>query len=333
MILLWLISGLNLLLYKRKSAFLLIISFLVLLLYAGFRGENVGTDTPQYYNHFLYVRAGVDLVTEPLWKFLLQSVVFFKGDFHTVLLISSSITLLPIFFVIFRLSPYPLLSIFFYVALYYYFYSFNIIRQSIALSFGLLSIYFYFEKKSFLFIISVIIAVMFHYSAVIIMIGTLMYRFIKKITWVQEMFIIGGSFFVGLFINNYFQSLFQTYFYSNYQSTKELSFFGNLILLLGLNTLFLIIQKVVQVKNQWYYMFFYFIVLSNLLVRIPFGNRFTMYYGITLVIFLPLLLNNNKLSLKHKGLIFALLISYSLFTLFVAWGNGGILPYSNILLD
>jgi hypothetical protein len=333
MVLLGLINALNLLFYKRKSIFLLILSFLILLLYGGFRGENVGTDTPQYYNHFLYIKAGVDLITEPLWKFLLQSIVYFNGDFHAVLILSSVITLVPIFFVVYRISPYPVLSIFLYVALYYYFYSFNIIRQSIALSFSLLSICYFFEKKRLLFILAALTAIMFHYSSIIVVIGLLIYRYVKKISWTQEMLILGGSFFVGMFVNTYFQSLFQTYFYSNYESTKELSFFGNLLLLLGLNTLFFIIQKVVNIKNEWYYMFFYFIILSNLLIRIPFGNRFTMYYGVTMIIFFPMLINNNKLPFKHKGLIFALIVLYAFFTLFVSWGNGGILPYSNILLD
>lgn len=333
MILLGFIIALNLIFYKRKSILLLGVSFVVLLLFAGYRGENVGTDTLQYYNHYLYMKAGAKLLTEPLWKFLLQSVVFLHGDFQTVLVLSSILTLLPIFFVVYKVSPYPLLAIFLYVALYYYFYSFNIIRQSIALSFGLLSIYFFLDKKRLLFVFAGIIAIMFHYSAAIVLLGLLIFRFVKKVSKVQEMIIISASFFIGLFVNNYFQSFFQNYFYSNYVSTKELSFFGNLILLLGLNTLFLIIQKVIKVKNDWYYLFFYFIVLSNLLIRIPFGNRFTMYYGITMIIFFPFLIDNNKLPIKDKGLIFALVVSYALFTLFVAWGNGGILPYSNILLD
>ena len=322
----------SILLFKQKNYTVAIIYLVTLLIIAGFRDQSVGTDTINYLEHYSHVLNGLSLRTEPLWTYLIKVIVYFGGDFQTLLLVSSFLTLLPIFYVIYKKSPYPLLSIFLYVSLYYYFYSFNIIRQCIAMSFGLLSISQLIDRKKISSLLFLILAFLFHYSSIILLPAFVFIHFFKSNKNIFYYLTLALSFISGLFFGSNLLDFAQKYIYSDYIIDYQLNLLGNSIYLLIVNTVFVFVTIIIKEKDKWFHLFYMYVILLNLLSRIPFGNRFSMFYGICSIIFIPLLLKNNRL--KNKQEVFLVLVSVivmALFTLFINWGNGGILPYNNVL--
>lgn len=322
---------LNLLFFKSKNKVLLYGNFLILLVFAGYRELSVGTDTINYSHHFDLVSSGEVLSHELLWYVLNKIIYIGGGTFQTVLIVSSILTLLPICYVSYKKSPYPLLSIFFYIALYYYFYSFNIIRQCIAMSFCLLSFYFIDERKNLKAYLVFLFAILFHFSSVVILPALILLRRNIQIKKNTSYLILLAAFFIGLFFGKELTKLIQKFLYSGYSIDSEFNLLGTSVLLLLLNGTYFFLASIVKDENKWFTLFFIFILISNLTVRIPFANRFVFFYGITLIIFYPQVINNNKLGLKYKMVLLLLLVCYALLSLYTLWGRGEILPYENVL--
>lgn len=325
------IASLNLFFYKYKNKLLFIASFFVLLFYAGFRDVSVGTDTENYSRHFDLVSSGIALPHEILWYALLKLVYILGGSFQTVLILSSILVLLPVFYVSYKKSPSPLLSLFFFITLYYYFYSFNIIRQAIAMSFGLMAFYYIDERKSIKAYIMFAISLMFHYSSIIILPALILFNKTNNSTIRYLSYIILPlSYVAGLFFGKDLVHLLQNILYSDYTIDTEFNLLGTSLYLLILNTAYVVISFIVKKENKWFILYFLFILISNLTIRIPFANRFVFYFGIAQIVFYPLLLNNNKLNFKGQTLLLFVLVSYSLISLYRFWGYGEILPYINV---
>src|SRR5690606_12463448 len=139
---------------------------------------------------------------------------------------------------------------------------------------------------------------------------------------------------IGLVFNEVFISIARR-FMEDYSalSAVEGSIVGSVINVIILNVGFIVMSNFVKVKDKWYYFFFMFIILTNLMIRIPFGNRFIMYAGITLVIFLPNLFHNLRLELKYNLLVFVLIVGYAYSRFIRIVGSGEILPYINVIFD
>src|SRR5690606_33866816 len=106
--------------------------------------------------------------------------------------------------------------------------------------------------------------------------------------------------------------------------------FGNLLYLFVINIGFGFITSINKVKNEWYYYMCTFIVISNLFIRIPFGNRFIMLFGIVQILFFPLLFENNSLEKADRGILLFCIIVYCIFTFSRLIGAGEIVPYLGI---
>lgn len=319
---------LHLAFFKFKSKLLLMLSGIILFFIIAFRALSVGTDTSNYQNHFLYISHGTSIDIEFLWFYLNKIIAYYNGDFSNVLQLAALLTLVPIYIVIGKKSIYPLLSVFFYLAFYYYFYSFNIMRQGIAMSWGLLTIVSFIEGKKKWVVLFLPIAILFHYSAAIILpMLFIVYLFCKKkVEYTLPLQI--GTMVLGLFLYELIIQSLTKHFYSNYSEIQGLNFFGNFISLLLLNALFILIKKITINRDYWYYFFLVFILLSNVLVRIPYGNRITMFLGILQIVFLPNLLGA-KIPKVYKGLIYPLIIVYAIFLFSRKIGSGEIFPYIN----
>src|SRR5690606_7045824 len=131
--------GLHFLTLLRNSKILILLSFILLYLVMGFRDPLLGTDAQNYENTFYFISQDVDVQLEPFWIFLNKAVYFFGGDYSDVIWISSLLMLIPVYSACFLVNKkYFIFSIFLFLTLYYYFYGFNIIRQGIGMSWGLL---------------------------------------------------------------------------------------------------------------------------------------------------------------------------------------------------
>jgi hypothetical protein len=166
---------------------------------SGVRDIDVGTDTETYFKIMRWIKNGEAKYIEPGWRFLNNAVIILGCNYNLLLLLVSSLTLLPVAYVITKNSPNWTLSLFFYYSMYLYLNSFNIMRQVLATSFIILAFHFLLEikKRLILFGGTVLVATTFHYTAVVSII-TFIYQKIK----LSKYKIYGGllfSFIAGTF--------------------------------------------------------------------------------------------------------------------------------------
>lgn len=318
---------------KKNSKILFYISFIVLFIFMGFRGYEVGTDVKQYQNDFdIYKTSGMVFAVEPLWYLLNRFVIFLGGGFREVLLLSSFLVLLPVYFCSKRWSSFPFFSIFFYIGLYFFCNSFNAIRQAISISIGLLGILYY-EKneniKNTRAISLLIVSFLFHYSSIVLPLGFFFSKILKNNSRYLLFFVL-ASFFIGSFLADFLLVLATRI--TNY-NIGLLNIWGNMAVALSLNLLFLFISNIIKVKDQHFYIFTTFIIFSNLLMRIPFGYRMVMGLGLIQILLLPNLIGNNRLDKSSRKLMVLLFVLYALFTftLYLSINFSNVIPYNNIL--
>lgn len=150
----------------KQKHLLIALAFLPLFLVSALR-YNVGGDYIGYERIFKNVTEGVDIYAEFGFKVLNQLVVWYSDNIQWVYAISAAVTLLLLFYEIFRDSPSPALSLFLFVAMGYFFSSFNILRQFIALAILFAGFRFLKERKFLPYLLLVLVAMTFHKTAVI----------------------------------------------------------------------------------------------------------------------------------------------------------------------
>ena len=300
-----------------------------------YRDTSVGTDTVNYETIFLYLQLGSDWLrgsVEPSFVILNDLVSSLGGDFIAFLITSSLLILILIFYAARRYSYNPMLTIFLYYSLYFYFYAFNILRQSIAVAISLIAINYLIKQKHILYCLLILLAASFHYSALVMLPLLLVSRLpINKALMIALVFFAMA---LGLFGTPIFLKTISLIGYGSYVNEYEIgSFFGNFLNLILFNLFFTYIVLTINHKNIYLQLFFLFIVLFNLTARIPFGNRLLLYLSIYQILFIPYYLGHIRDPKKYKiiSIIFIVILSY--FTFFRVFGAGEIIPYTNTLLQ
>lgn len=117
----------------------------ILIALAAGRSDDVGTDTSMYHGFFLGVDPTslgdslADIPQEMGYVTLMFVVRQWTENYRIFLIVCAALTVMPVLFAIRRASRTPVLSVFLYIALSYYLFSFNGIRQGIAVSLVLLA--------------------------------------------------------------------------------------------------------------------------------------------------------------------------------------------------
>lgn len=317
----------------RSQGIYLFVSFIVLFIMMAYRDLSVGTDTLQYETIFRYIEADYDWVKsaiEPSWALLNSIVVYFGGDFRDFLVLTSLIVLIPIFLIARRYSQNPMFSIFLYYLLYFYFYAFNITRQAVAINIVLLALVALIKQKRLYFILLVLVASTFHYSALVILPVLLVNRISSNNAVLISITAI--SMISGLLLPSYILSIIKSTIYSYAFNYSLGNFFGNFLSLLMYNSLFLFILLTTKDKEIKFKLFFIFIILLNLTARIPFGNRLLLYIAIFQIIFYPYYIASLKSkNQNYKVLVILVFITFFYIHFYRIFGAGEITPYINIL--
>lgn len=320
---------------KKPGNGIFFISFLLLFIFMGFRGYDVGTDVKQYQNDFdIYRTAGMVFAVEPLWYYLNRFVILLGGEFREVLLFSSFLILFPIYVVCKKWSLSPMLSIFFYIGLYFFCNSFNAVRQSISISIGLLGLLYYEKNESIKNLKGIgllIISFLFHFSSVILPLAYLFSKVLKRNNRYVAL-LVGGAFFIGSFLADFLLMIAKKITGYN---IGLLNLWGNMAVALALNLLFIFVSSIIKVKNQHFYIFSVYVILSNLLMRIPYGYRMVMGIGLIQILLLPSLMHNNKLDSSSTKIMSLILFLYTILTylFYLAINFSNVIPYDNILFS
>ncbi len=140
----------------------IVIIFLTLI--CGLR-ENVGTDYSLY--RYYYYNIEDNSRFEIAFKSIIEFLNHLGISYNVFLLIISMLTIFLFYFAIKKYSKKPAASIFYFITLGYYAYSFNIIRQMLAIAITLIGIKYIKEKNFLKYLIVILIASSFHLTALL----------------------------------------------------------------------------------------------------------------------------------------------------------------------
>ena len=160
--------------------------FIILTLVSGLRGENVGTDTRGYLMNFkAYNGFGSGNTNqELLFSMLNRAIGYFTTNPQWLLIICSAIFNACVLYFIRNNSERTSLSVFYFVALYYYFLAMNGMRQFLAIGFVLIATEFAKKRRVKPFLLFIAIAFGFHKSSIV---GIVMWFIYKPKATVKRM--------------------------------------------------------------------------------------------------------------------------------------------------
>jgi hypothetical protein len=299
---------------KRNNEYFLICSGILLLLVMGLRGDftidyrnNVGV-----FNYF----SNIDFSNifkqnnEIIFALIIKTLGLFFNHFQYFHFFLSCLVCLPVLISIKNRSENYLLSVFFFYALTYYFESFNITRNCIAISILIYASQYIKRREITKWMLGILLASGFHASAIVltplIILGYLPIN--KKNIFRLLVFSI---------IQNRFG------FYSHYMDdsygmwSRTLSLGTSVLLLMRLCiyfTYFLLVAS--NKKSTDYYVFIAIVSLVTFLIsyRIFMIYRFDLYLFSFFVISYPNAFNKSSLSKKGK-----MIISYLIIVLSIIW--------------
>ncbi|NMA49686.1 MAG: EpsG family protein [Tissierellia bacterium] len=202
---------------KNRRKNFLIISTLLLSILSGIR-YNVGTDYNNYVvsfvNQFNYSFWDFSYISRDYgFYFIYKLIGIFTKEYSIALTIISLLTVSLISSTIYSYSKMPLFSILLYITLNFYTFSFNGVRQALAVAICVYSFRFIVDGDFRKFICCLIIASTIHFSAIVFIIAWISRDYILK---GFKSYIGGMSFITAiLFANNIIELLLNN-FYKNY---------------------------------------------------------------------------------------------------------------------
>lgn len=142
----------------------LMFSWVILSLVQGLRSYSVGTDTGTYVNYFLSGGSGQ---FERGYELLNRVIRLMTNNPTIFLLVVAFLINGLVLRAIYKMSRDVSVSLFAYIALYYYFNSFNGLRQYIAIAFVLTAYTYLHENRLLPAVVFIVVAMQFHKSSVI----------------------------------------------------------------------------------------------------------------------------------------------------------------------
>ena len=326
--------------------------FLLLFLMAALRGVTNGGDLKRYIPEFHTLASSS---FEDIWKYgnhELGYMIYIKllsmvSDSDRCFIVGTSfISLIGPFYLFYRYSKYPDISILLYYAMGYYTNTFNNVRQSIAISIFFLIIPFLIDRKLWKYLIGVIIATLFHNSAIIML---FVYPLVKKPLESKKIFIyacagIGfvlsmGYFFLSYIVQNYFSRWDAEDFSEDAEGTGYVLFYFYAIVFL-LFYAYYILQKH-RMNAEQLRMVSFFVVFQMFAMIIQFSApifhsmvRMTLYFFIPVVtIGVPYV--SSMMEKENKRFLYSLIFSFAIFMMIQVYSRApgyntnsqGVIPY------
>lgn len=327
---------------RVKSDFFFYLSFVTLTLFSGLRFD-VGVDFISYSQMFVDFKNGDALfLVEPANMFIINMVNMFNIDHQVIFLIYSLIIISGVFYFIKKLSPSKELSILLFVTIgIFYFSTFNGIRQWAAMSMMVIAIVKLIEAKHIQFVLFIILASLFHLSAIILFF-LVFFKFRFKFFYL--IVILFGSMLATellLFIINNSQ-------YAIYLNGLKFDQKGNpLLLLIYISILIYILwflgyfsrkitlntQEIVLLNMN---LMSILILILGYKLNIDFLSlmRVNMYFQIQLIVLIPMMMvkiQNHKIKFMLMYLAFVFLFFYYFNTLYSNGVVYNLVPYQTVL--
>lgn len=312
---------------KRNNKICILLFFLILFVLLSLRSIENGIDLVHYKYYFNYFSklSFIDLLSysdgnknEIFFYILNKLVSYFGGSFQLFLTIIAIISIFPIFKFYYKSTNNALLTIALFIVVAPFTSFFSSLRQSIAIGIVVYSFTFVENKKIFKFIFCVIIASLFHRTALFSLPLYVIYN--TKITSKKLYFIIPIIFFMFLFNEQIFALLLTIFpsYDSEFVPIAQTGAYGILVLLVLFAVYCFFFSHSDKVDNS-------FIGLRNILLftvviqsfaPINFmAMRINYYY----LVFIPILIPKVKLYCKSGNLKLVNLAEIFMFIFFISY--------------
>lgn len=284
---------------KLGEKLYLLFTLIELLILGGFRSHNIGTDTSAYVTLFYTIKVAnikelLQLKYELGYLILNKVIALLGGNAQTLLIVKSLIISFGFVYFIKANSINYLLSAFLLITLYYYYASFNAIRQYIAIVIFINSFIFIKKKKFLYFLFMIILASLFHLTTILFLpvyfLGSINWSIRKIIIFVILLFLIYLNLetFVYLMIKIFPQ-------YETYLGTDYLKgYTGKMYIIVNL-TIFLFLLVVYIAKGGYKYQDINILLVFDILIvalnlfstKIYFANRLSWFFTPFHIIIIP----------------------------------------------
>ena len=292
--------------YKKnevKEKYFLFIVGLQLVLLGGLRSISVGTDTIVYaaeYDFFKTFKAVRYTRIEYGYIAIMTVLNYFNLHFNWLLFITSSIIVFLVFKSIKEYSSNIFLSVYLFVAMYLYYYSFNVMRQCIAVAICFFCYKYILKREAIKYVLGVLLAAQFHTTAYIMLPLYFVYMLAKQRMFFLVFLVI--LYFIFIFINPFVNFVLQ--YMPRYLGYLDSVFFDSstglrYVFVYGIILLFGYINLVCyKIEKRFLLEFLYMSIafLLNLLALNGYAifARLAWYFTIYTIIFLPNCLSRIK---------------------------------------
>ncbi|XTR37216.1 EpsG family protein [Paraclostridium tenue] len=312
--------------------FVAIITFQLFIILA-LRSESVGADISRYIKNFNFISTNNwDIISglryEVGYKLLVKIISLITNDSQIFISIIAAISLIGVTKLIYKYSSMPVLSYWLYITFGFYTFIFSGLRQAIAISLVLISFDYLMENKIIKFILMVILASLFHKTAMAFIVC---YPF-KNINITKKNILSMFVSFLFIFIFRFkIMSILKTMLYDEYEIVASNSYTLLIVALIILMASLYFYKSVINKnsKNSIYYQMMYLSVCCLLLASTTTNmTRIADYFYIYLIILIPEVLTSIKdKKLAYIGITLVLCISFLQYMWLTPKSQIAIVPY------
>lgn len=325
---------------RRMGVVFFFLSFLIIFLLSGFR-VDVGLDSPSYVRIFNDIYTYDFTYFEPGFRLLITTIQYFTTDPQWLFIISSLLTVGGIFISIKKFSVNPALSVFLFCTMGFLSHSFNLTRQFISIAIILYSLSFVINKQFMKYVICVVLAALFHQTALIMLPMYFLLRLKAAPAYYILITLIAGalSVFQSAIINSVVMNFYPQYYDEGLLTDRIISpYYIILCLSLLALAIYLLYKKRISMNNDESRIMvnlIYLIMLAHIFfVWVPLSNRVSLYLDITLILVIPKLLTyiESKIYRQVATMLAVLYFCYAAYSSLQDNANG-VLPYKSSLFE
>ena len=344
---------------EKKKKIVLSIIILLLSVLGGVRASNIGTDVMVYGERWFNISVNTNslssllkiIQTTDIGYVILNYIVSrFTDNFNVFLFVHQLIINILICTTIAKYCKNGniILGLLFYYFVYY-FRTYNLLRQAVALAIVLWSVRYLIENKKIKYIISILIAAQFHATAYFCILTLIIYMLLRSTNKYRKIFILLISFVSIICVINLLDIMtilynmgiindrIYAYTYTFIKSEVSFNLIEFMIKIAGIiiSSLYIFGYKKEIDKND---KFLYLIMVLDLIVSqtsnfISYAGRLAYYYGTINVIFLPNVIE--KVSYNKQNYVIFNIISIGLlfaywFITFIVNKSCEVYPYQSI---
>lgn len=281
-----------------ENIFLTLAAFLLMII-VSLRNLSFGTDTLVYVEKFrkynlIEFSQIIDYLNkidekDKTFYLLVRILNLFSLEESLIVVLFSILFLTSIFWMIYKYSNNSLISIILFICLGYLFFSLTGLRQTFALTFIIFSYKYLRERKMYKFIILVLLASLFHSTALVFLIA---YPLVYLKLGIKHLVVLISASLINILFNSQIYSLLKNFIfneqYEYYLNNEESLNYSGFLIQLSIFLFCLIFKKVILTKSPenitFYNLIFIGLIFQLFATNIAVVFRISLYFSIFSII-------------------------------------------------